>query len=180
MHWWLTAVDTTLRRIVAWVTCTLLITMVAFTTYTVVMRYVFKNPPFWGDTLAVFANIWLVLLAYGLTVRERDDIVMEGLYEKLPSRVVACLRFIWQGLTLTFGIYMSYYGLRAAMNVPGTFTELGGLPTKVPMMVLPICGALIALASIAVLIEDSLKWWRGEEIPSSSSSVQNPTGGGGL
>ena len=31
--------------------------MVVFTVYTVVMRYVFQNPPFWGDTLSVFCNM---------------------------------------------------------------------------------------------------------------------------
>ncbi len=41
---------------------TLLALMVVFTVYTVVMRYIFHDPPFWGDTLSVFCNIWLTML----------------------------------------------------------------------------------------------------------------------
>ena len=44
----------------------LLLAMVAFTVYSVVMRYVFKDPPIWGDLLTVLSNIWLAtaLLKY--------------------------------------------------------------------------------------------------------------------
>ena len=175
---WLLWADATIRKVIAWVTCALLIAMVAFVAYTVVMRYVFRNAPYWGDTLAVFSNIWLVLLAYGLTVRERDDIAMEGLYEKLPSVVTTSLRLIWQGLTLAFGVFLVYFGSEAAMNVPGTFTELGGLPKTVPMMALPICGLLVALASVAAMTEDSLRL-RERTLPA-TARLRNPTGGGGL
>ena len=35
----------------------LLLLMVVFTVYSVVMRYVFENPPVWGDLLTVLSNI---------------------------------------------------------------------------------------------------------------------------
>ena len=54
--------------------------MVVFTVYTVVMRYVFHDPPFWGDTLSVFCNIWVTMLGYSLAVRDRQDIALRGFY----------------------------------------------------------------------------------------------------
>ena len=48
--------------------------MVGFTVYTVVMRYVFLDPPVWGDLLTVLSNIWLVFIALALTVREKQHI----------------------------------------------------------------------------------------------------------
>jgi len=141
-----------------WTSCTLLVLMVAFTVYTVIMRYIFKDPPFWGDTVALFCNIWLVLIAYALAVREREDIASEGIYVYLPARVVHVLRFSWQVLTFLFAAYLIWYGFDAARNVPGQFWELGGLPKKVPMMALPLCGTLVALLTASNIAEDLFDW----------------------
>jgi len=155
---WFRRVDRVFRSTLAWFTCSLLVLMVVFTIYTVVMRYVFNDPPFWGDTVALFCNIWLVLLAYALAVRERQDIASEGIYELLAPRVVLVLRFLWQAMTFVFGALLFWFGLNAAMSVPGQFWELGGLPKRAPMMVLPLCGILVALMSAFTLAEDIWGW----------------------
>ena len=90
---WFRKADGIVRTVVMSVCCTLLVLMIAFTLYTVVMRYVFKDPPFWGDTVSLFCNIWLVLMAYALAVRDREDIASEGIYIYLPPQVVVALRF---------------------------------------------------------------------------------------
>ena len=134
---WFRAVDRIVRSTIAWFTCSLLVLMVAFTIYTVVMRYVFHDAPFWGDTVALFCNIWLVLLAYALAVRDREDIASEGIYEFLTPKTVLVLRFAWRAMTFVFGALLFWFGLDAALNVPGQYWELGGLPKRAPMMVLP-------------------------------------------
>ena len=162
---WFRIVDRVLRSTITWFTCSLLVLMVVFTIYTVIMRYVFHDPPFWGDTVALFCNIWLVLLAYALAVRERQDIASEAIYELLSPRMVVVLRFIWQGMTFIFGVLLFWFGLEAALNVPGQFWELGGLPKRAPMMVLPISGMLVALMSAFTLVED-VSGWRTNHQPS--------------
>ena len=59
--------------------------MVGFTIYNVVMRYVFANPPVWGDLLTVLSNIWLMFIALSLTARDNEHIALNLIYEKLPS-----------------------------------------------------------------------------------------------
>ena len=162
---WFVAADRVLRRVVAWLTCTLLVLMVFFTVYTVVMRYVFKNPPFWGDTVSLFCNIWLVLAAYCLAVRDREDIVSEGLYPFLPPSAQHALRYAWQVLTLLFAIYLLWFGAVAALNVPGMYWELGGLPRKYPLLALPLCGFLLTLVTAMNLVEDALGWRHPAEAP---------------
>lgn len=157
---WFLATDRVVRLLVAGVSCTLLVLMVIFTVYTVVMRYVFKDPPFWGDTVSLFCNIWLVLIAYSLAVRDREDIVSEGIYIYLPDSAVAVLRYAWQVLTFALGIYLIGFGIEAALTVPGEFWELGGLPKKYPMLALPLCGVLIGLMAAMNLAEDTLGWRR--------------------
>jgi TRAP-type C4-dicarboxylate transport system permease small subunit len=155
---WFQTVDRILRWTIMWVACTLLVLMVAFTVYTVVMRYVFKDPPFWGDTVSLFCNIWLVLIAYALAVRDREDIATEGIYIYLPPGAVTVLRFTWQTMTFAFALFLIWFGLDAAQNVPGQFWELGGLPKKVPMMALPLCGTLVALLTAINIAEDIFGW----------------------
>ena len=155
---WFRVIDRAVRWTITGFTCSLLVLMVAFTIYTVIMRYVFNDPPFWGDTVALFCNIWLVLLAYALAVREREDIASEGIYEFLTPRTVLVLRFAWRAMTLVFGVLLFWFGLDAALNVPGQYWELGGLPKRAPMMVLPLCGALVTLVTVFTLAEDVFGW----------------------
>jgi TRAP-type C4-dicarboxylate transport system permease small subunit len=155
---WLQAADQIVRKAIMWVSCTLLVLMVLFTIYTIVMRYVFKDPPFWGDTVSLFCNIWLVLIAYSLAVRDRQDIATEGIYAYLPPRVVTTLRSTWHALTFLLGAYLIWYGMDAALNVPGKFWELGGLPKMVPMLSLPLSGVLIAYATGMNVAEDLFGW----------------------
>jgi TRAP-type C4-dicarboxylate transport system permease small subunit len=162
---WFRVVDRIVRSSITWFTCSLLVLMVAFTIYTVVMRYVFNDPPFWGDTISLFCNIWLVLLAYALAVRDREDIASEAIYEFLRARTVLVLRFAWRAMTFIFGVLLFWFGLDAALNVPGQFWELGGLPKRAPMMVLPLSGLLVALVTTLTLAEDLFGWRVDEPQP---------------
>ena len=161
---WFRVIDCIVRATITWFTCSLLVLMVAFTIYTVVMRYVFNDPPFWGDTVALFCNIWLVLLAYALAVRDREDIASEGIYEFLQPRTVLVLRFAWRAMTFVFGLLLFWFGLDAALNVPGQYWELGGLPKRAPMMVLPLSGILVALVTAFTLAEDVFGWRTVERV----------------
>ena len=161
---WFCVIDRIVRSTITWFTCSLLVLMVAFTIYTVVMRYVFNDPPFWGDTVALFCNIWLVLLAYALAVRDREDIASEGIYEFLTPRTVLVLRFAWRAMTFVFGLLLFWFGLDAALNVPGQYWELGGLPKRAPMMVLPLSGILVALVAAFTLAEDVFGWRTVERV----------------
>ena len=134
----------------------LLMLMVAFTVYTVVMRYVFHDPPFWGDTVSVFCNIWVTMLGYSLAVRDREEIALRGFYKYLPPKGAFLLDTFWSVLVLAFGLYLVWFGWVAALNVPGMFWELGGLKKSWPMMVMPIAGLLTALAAAMLILEDIL------------------------
>lgn len=150
----LRAFERRLQRLLETVCNALLVAMVLFTGYTVVMRYVFRDPPFWGDTLTMFCNIWLVLVAYAVSVRKREFIAMQGVYAMLPKGWPFALNFAWNVMTAVFGAFLLLFGIGAAANVPGSYWELGGLPNKVPMSILPIAGALIALAALRNVADD--------------------------
>jgi TRAP-type C4-dicarboxylate transport system permease small subunit len=151
-------IDNIVRSILTVLCCALLTSMVVFTVYTVVMRYVFLDPPFWGDTLTLFANIWLVMLALGLSIRERSSISMQMLYAHLPYYMVFSLELVWTLFIIAFGGLLVWYGFETAMLVPGAFWELGNMPKRYPMMIMPISGLLVILAGVVIVIEDAIKF----------------------
>ncbi|HMN80985.1 MAG TPA: TRAP transporter small permease [Burkholderiaceae bacterium] len=156
-HWFRT-LDRGVRLAVMAFSCTLLVLMVLFTAYTVIMRYVFRDPPFWGDTVSLFCNIGLVFVAYSLAVRDREDIASEALHALLPPKGVTVLVLGWQVVTVLFGLFLAWFGLEAALTVPGQYWELGGLPKMVPMLALPVSGLLTAIAGTCSVVEELAGW----------------------
>ena len=63
----LNKIDRFIHRTLEAMCSLLLAAMVGFTLYNVTMRYVFNNPPVWGDLLTVLSNIWLMFIALSLT-----------------------------------------------------------------------------------------------------------------
>jgi len=78
----------------------------------------FQDPPFWGDTLSVFCNIWLTMLGYSLAVRDREDIALRGFYKLISPRAGHMLDIVWSTMVFCFGLYLAWFGWVAAQNVP--------------------------------------------------------------
>tara|TARA_R110002074_G_scaffold181636_5_gene346303 strand:- start:4878 stop:5456 length:579 start_codon:yes stop_codon:yes gene_type:complete len=149
----------------------LLLLMVSFTVYTVVMRYVFENPPVWGDLLTVLSNIWLVFFALALTVRDRDHIALDLIYSWLPIKVAFVIQQFWSVVIFGLGIVMIIYGLEAVATMGGKYWEMwyfawedGGIvfkpnymPKKYAISIVPISGFLVSVAALASILEDSLR-----------------------
>jgi TRAP-type C4-dicarboxylate transport system permease small subunit len=156
--------DLILGRTITRVCVVLLGVMVAFTLYTVFMRNVMNDPPFWGDTLTLVANVWLVMLAFALSIRERESIAMQMIYDYVPARVAGLLETLWNLLFVTVGLMMIVYGYEVADRIPGTYWELGNAPKSWLMMILPVSGVLVVMAALRVLAEDFRALRRGERL----------------
>ncbi len=149
----------------------LLLLMVVFTVYTVVMRYVFEDPPVWGDLLTVLSNIWLVFLALALTVRDRDHIALDLIYSWLPLKLAFAIGQFWSLIIFGLGLVMIFYGLEAVSTMGGKYWEMwyfawedGGLvfkpnymPKKYAIAIVPISGFLVSVAALVSILEASLR-----------------------
>jgi TRAP-type C4-dicarboxylate transport system permease small subunit len=158
------AIDFLLGKAITWACVAMLAAMVAFTLYTVFMRAVMNDPPFWGDTLTLIANIWLVMLSFALAIRERESIAMQMLYDYVPARVAGMLETLWNLLFVAVGLMMVVYGYMVADRIPGMYWELGNMPKSWLMMILPASGVLVILAALRVLVEDLRALRRGERL----------------
>ena len=149
--------------------------MVAFAVYNVVMRYVFEDPPVWGDLLTVLSNIWLVFFALALTVRDKDHIALDLIYSWLPVKAAFLIQQFWALVIFCLGIVMIIYGMEAVATMGGKYWEMwyfawengqivfkpNYMPKKYAIAIVPISGVLVCLAAIASIIEDTLKMKAG-------------------
>lgn len=146
-------VDRMFCRTLEAICCAFLVMMVGFTIYTVVLRTVFLAPPFWGDTLTLFANIWLVMLAFVLAVRKRENIAMTTAYALFPASVTGFLERLWIALFGALGLLLLVKGGEVAGRILGSYWELGNMPKSYPMMILPVAGVLIMAASVMAMLD---------------------------
>ena len=158
------ALDLLLGKAITLACVVMLAAMVTFTIYTVFMRGVMNDPPFWGDTLTLVANVWLVMLSFALAIRERESIAMQMIYDYVPARVAGVLETLWNLLWVVVGLIMVVYGYLVAERIPGTYWELGNAPKSWLMMILPVSGVLVVLAGLRVLAEDFGALRRGERL----------------
>ncbi len=167
----ITFIDRAVKKTLTAFCAILLLLMVAFTVYSVVMRYVFENPPVWGDLLTVLSNIWLVFFALALTVRDKDHIALDLIYSWLPLKAAFVIQQFWTLVIFGLGLIMIIYGIEAVSTMGGKYWEMwyfawedGGfvfkpnyMPKKYAISIVPISGFLVSVAALASIIEDSLK-----------------------
>ncbi len=123
----MTEILTRIDRAIAWlsrqITSAFLLLIVLMVLYSVLLRYVFDAPPFWTDRIGVFANMAMVLFGLGITVRNRELIAMQGLYEKISKNFALGLETMWNVVILIFALMFTWYGADAAANMPGQYWD---------------------------------------------------------
>lgn len=161
------AIDRFVHRTLEFACSLFLALMVGFTLYTVVMRYVFENPPVWGDLLTVLSNIWLMFTALSLTARDNDHIALNLIYEKLPGKVSLYIRQFWKLMIFIVGIILVIYGLELMDTMRGRYWEMwyfeftaqgiefkeNYMPKKYAVTILPIAGFLTAVGAAICFIK---------------------------
>lgn len=168
-------IDIMVKKVLTAFCAIFLLLMVVFAVYNVVMRYVFEDPPVWGDLLTVLSNIWLVFLALALTVRDKDHIALDLIYSWLPIKVAFLIQQFWTVVIFCLGIVMIVYGIEAVSTMGGKYWEMwhfawengqfvfkpNYMPKKYAIAIVPISGFLVCVAAIASIIEDSIKMRSG-------------------
>jgi len=182
-------IDRAVKKTLTAFCAVLLLLMVAFTVYSVVMRYVFENPPVWGDLLTVLSNIWLVFFALALTVRDKDHIALDLIYSWLPLKASFFIQQFWSLVICALGVVMIIYGMEAVSTMGGKYWEMwyfawedGGfvfkpnyMPKKYAIAIVPISGFLVSIAALASVLEDSMRLKAGTFKQARDMDVQAET-----
>ena len=168
-------IDALVKKTLTAFCATFLLMMVVFAVYNVVMRYVFEDPPVWGDLLTVLSNIWLVFLALALTVRDKDHIALDLVYSWLPVKAAFFIHQFWTLVIFCLGIVMIVYGMEAVATMGGKYWEMwyfawedgqfvfkpNYMPKKYAIAIVPISGLLVCVTAIASIVDDSIKLQSG-------------------
>ena len=131
------------------------------------LRYVFENPPVWGDLLTVLSNIWLMFIALSLTARDNEHIALNLIYEKLPENMALYIRQFWKLMIIIVGLVLIVYGIELVEGMRGKywemwyfeFTENGiefkenYMPKKYAVTILPLAGFLTSVGAAICLIK---------------------------
>ena len=179
-------VDRAVKKALTGFCAVFLMLMVVFTVYSVVMRYVFEDPPVWGDLLTVLSNIWLVFFALALTVRDKDHIALDLIYSWLPLKASFFIQQFWSLVICALGIVMIIYGIEAVSTMGGKYWEMwyfawedGGfvfkpnyMPKKYAIAIVPISGFLVSIAALASILEDSMRLKAGTFTQAKDIDVQ--------
>jgi len=101
----------------------IMLLLVIVVLYNVLMRYGFNAPPFWSDRVGTTANMAMVLFGISLTIRNRDLIAMQALYEIITPRAALFLDTLWNSVILVFSAVFAWYGYQAADAMPGQYWD---------------------------------------------------------
>ncbi len=101
----------------------IMLMLVVVVLYNVLMRYGFNAPPFWSDRLGTMANIAMALIGISLTIRNRDLIAMQALYQIISPRAALYLDTVWNAVILVFSAVFAWYGYQAAVAMPGQYWD---------------------------------------------------------
>lgn len=128
-----------------------LLVSLALIGWSVVMRYIFNAAPIWVDDLVGFNLVAIVMLAAAQTLRSGEHIGVDLLVERLSP---AARRWAqgWAALaTMVIAGVLIFNGAGTALlaHKLGLLTE-GSLewPTWMLMLLMPVGGALLALAAL--------------------------------
>ncbi len=127
--------------------------MVLLTCWQVLTRYILGNPSTWSEELVGYLFAWSTMFGATIVSAERGHMNIPILIDKLGknarkgfnifSEVVAC---IFSLAILVFG------GVQITGLAMGQMTSSLGVAVGVFYIVLPVCGALIALYSVINII----------------------------
>ncbi|MCY4208263.1 MAG: TRAP transporter small permease [Roseovarius sp.] len=125
--------------------------MIAVISYEIVMRYIFNAPTFWAEPLARNAMIWMVLLGLAVGIRQKENICVDFIADRLTGKIRVIVALVRLALLLGFaGILLTQGSLMAQMNMRQTVTGLD-IPAGIIQLVVPISATGMILFALELV-----------------------------
>lgn len=137
-----------IRKFLSVISMSFLFGQVIVVTYVAFMRYVFKQTPAWGESVALLFMVWFCLLSSALAVGEDIHLKMTLIDEIIPQEKTKFLDIMAVALTLIFGIFMVVYGYKVFLLSNRNIITGIGLPSGIMYAALPVSGILFIIESI--------------------------------
>lgn len=149
------------RGLVA-ICCTMLGVMTVTISALVFTRYVLDYSFPWAEELTRYLLVWLVMLAVAVNQFRNENIRVDFIVALAPERLRALIYLIHRLLIIWFSFILIYYGWTMAQNMTITHSAALGLSMRIPYLAIPVGAVLLALFSLANLIDD-IREMRGKQ-----------------
>ena len=137
-----------LRRVLQGICNILLCGLVVSVSYVAFMRYVFKNTPSWGESLALVFMVWFCLLSSSLAVSKDIHLKMTLIDNIISKKNIKKLNIISILLWIIFGIVMLFFGIRLTILANRNIITGLGIPSSIMYVALPVSGVIFILEAI--------------------------------
>ncbi len=132
--------------------CALLVAgMVLVIWFGVIERYFLHMGYTWTEELSRYIMIWAALLAVSCGAFYREHIGLDIVGRFLPSRGARGLKIILDLVSLSFFLFLTWYGIDMAEDGLGQYATIFNITMVVPFAAVPVSAALTAFQIFAAM-----------------------------
>ncbi len=142
-----------LERVLESVCLTLMIGLAVVVVLAVVFRKA-GSSLVWYDEVAAIMLAWLTYYGAALAALRRAHLGFPGVFDASPTALRIVMLVVSEILVIGFFVLVAWYGWEVVVGLAGdTLTSLPWVPISFTQSVIPIGGALIAIAEILTIPE---------------------------
>ncbi len=131
------------------VTCVVLMaTFVVIVLTAVFFRYVVNDSLTWGEQVARYLFIWMIMLGMPILYHEKANVSFDMLAAKLPAGSRRIIGVVLDVLVAAFGVYMSVQAFAYIDRTGGNILEGLGIPQWMVIVAQPVGGLLLVLVAL--------------------------------
>ena len=108
----------------------------------------------WSMEISRYSMIYMVMLTNSIAIRERDEIIFEYVYKRLPERLRCFASVIGDVAVLLFLAVMFRFGLEVAIDNMVQISPALGLPITYAYAAMPLGAAVMIVENLIVLAVD--------------------------
>lgn len=136
-------------KILAFICIAVFSIMVIATTYQVVVRYIFKNPSAYSETVTRYLFVWLIVYSAAYVFGKKEHIYIGVLKHKVSGKNQKLLSLFTEIIIIIFALLvMIYGGLKITHMNMLQYDSILNIPTGYVYSCIPISGLLIIFYSI--------------------------------
>lgn len=154
--------------------------MVLLTCWQVITRYILGNPSTWSEELVSFLFAWSTMFGAAIVSGERGHMNIPIFLDKLNGNSKKTFHVFTELIALAFSLTILVFGgIRITNLAMGQQTSSLGVAVGVFYVVLPVCGAIIALYSllnIIGIISGDISLTSGEETDENTDDIREGKG----
>lgn len=136
--------------------CALLVgIMVMVIWFGVIERYFLHLGLTWAEELSRYVMIWAALLAVSCGAFYREHIGLNIVQKFLPPKGSRILGIILDLVSLSFFLFLAWYGVGMARDGLGQYATIFGITMMVPFAAVPVSSALTAFQIFAAMLRST-------------------------